>query len=89
MVFKNQWNREKILEDPSHRIRVLYTPKHASWLNQIEIWFGILSRQILNRRYSFKSIEELEKKIREYITYYNKNLAKKFKWSYSGKLLKA
>jgi len=67
------------LEDESRRIRIVYTPKHSSWLNQIEIWFGILSRKILGRRASFKSIQELEKKILEFIKYYNENLAKPFK----------
>jgi transposase len=84
-ILKSMESRKKFLEDPTHPIRVLFTPKHASWLNQIEIWFGILTRQLLNRRYSFKSVEELEQKIREYIDFYNKYLAKKFNWSYSGK----
>jgi DDE superfamily endonuclease len=84
-ILKSMKSRKKFLEDSTHKIQVLFTPKHASWLNQIEIWFGILSRHLLNRRCSFKSVEELEQKIREYIEYYNRCLAKKFNWSYSGK----
>lgn len=84
-ILKSMKSRKKFLEDSTHKIQVLFTPKHASWLNQIEIWFGILSRHLLNRRCSFKSVEELEQKIREYIDYYNRCLAKKFNWSYSGK----
>jgi hypothetical protein len=54
-----------------------------------ELWFGIITKQLLNRRSSFKSVEELNAKIMDYIDYYNENLAKKFKWNYSGKILKA
>ena len=88
-ILKSKETRKEFLEDSSHRISFLFTPKHTSWMNQIEIWFSILGRQLLNRRYSFKSVQALEDKIREYIAYYNENLAKKFKWTYTGKLLRA
>lgn len=81
--------RQAFLEDESHQIRIVYTPKHSSWMNQIEIWFGILSSKVLGGRASFKSVQELEEKIMNFIEYYNENLAKPFKWSYAGKLLKA
>lgn len=87
-ILKSKASRKEFLEDITHKIRILYTPKHTSWMNQIEIWFGILTKQLLNKRSSFKTVEELENKIREYIDYYNDNLAKKFKWN-SGKVLKA
>ena len=65
-----------------------YTPKHCSWLNQIEIWFSILVRKLLKRG-SFSSVEDLEAKVLEFIDYYNRTMAKPFKWTYHDKLLAA
>lgn len=78
-------SRAEYLHDPNHRIRFVYTPKHCSWLNQIEIWFSILSRKIL-RKGSFFSVEELEYSIRKFINQYNLT-ASAFKWTFSGKVL--
>jgi transposase len=88
-ILKNMPSRAEFLTNAEHRIRIVYTPKHASWMNQIEMWFSILSRMLLNKRKSFKSVAELEAKILEFIEYYNENLAKPFKWTYAGKLLQA
>ena len=86
-ILKNMKSRQEFLENEEHRIRIVYTPKHCSWLNQVEMWFSILGRMLLNKRASFKSLEVLKSKIKEFIEYYNTNLAKPFKWTYSGKLL--
>jgi DDE superfamily endonuclease len=67
---------------PRHVIH--FTPKHGSWLNQIEIWFGVLSRRVL-RRGDFPSLEDLARKILEYIAYYNAHQAHPYEWTYSGK----
>ena len=86
-ILKNMDTRAAFLTDKSHDIRIVYTPKHSSWLNQIECWFSIITRRFLNKRASFKSVQELEKGIQLFIEFYNKHMAKPFKWTYAGKLL--
>ena len=62
--------RAAFLSDPSHRIRMVYTPKHSSWLNQIEMWFSILVRRLLARA-SWTSVTHLREGILAFIAYYN------------------
>ena len=57
-ILKSMARRAQFLEEPTHRIRFIYTPKHSSWLNQVEIWFSILVRCVLKRG-SFDSSEAL------------------------------
>lgn len=78
--------RREFLSDPSHRIRFVYLPKHSSWLNQIEIFFGILQRKCL-RGGNFTSVFELESQLRQFIEYYNATMAHPFTWTYTGKPL--
>lgn len=69
------------------RLHLAFTPTHASWLNQIEIWFGILTRKIV-RRGIFKSREELVERLMRFIQTYNQD-AHPFEWTYSGNPLAA
>jgi len=78
-------SRAAFLSDPTGRIQFVYVPKHTSWLNQVEIWLGILVRRVI-RRGNFSSLDDLRAKILAFIDYFNRT-AKPFRWTYAGRPL--
>jgi hypothetical protein len=82
-VLKSQPSCAAFLSAEGHPIRFVYTPKHTSWLNQVEVWFGILVRKLLNRS-SFRSLEDLKARIVAFIAYFNRTMAKPIRWLYSA-----
>jgi transposase len=88
-VLKSVASRQAFLSESSHRIRFVYLPKHSSWLNQIEVIFGVIMRKVI-RRGSFTSVSDLRTKLLNFVMYFNRVFAKPFRWTYTGRpLMKA
>lgn len=85
-ILATRQSRAAFVCAPSPRVVFQDTPKHCSWLNQIEIWLSILVRKLLKRG-SFVSVEDLKARVLAFIEYYNRTMAKPFKWTYQGKPL--
>ncbi len=81
--FITQWNRRH-----GDRFVFHYTPTHGSWLNQIELWFGILARRVLKHG-SFSSVEDLERAVSSFVEQWNESEAHPFRWTYDGTPLAA
>lgn len=85
-ILRSQCTRQKFLYAPERKIRFLYVPKHSSWLNQVEIWFSVVVRRVLKRG-NFASVEALQERLFDFIEYFNKTMAKPYRWTYTGKTL--
>ncbi len=77
-AFISEWNRKH-----GDRFVFHYTPTHGSWLNQIELWFAIVSRRVL-RHGSFATASELVQKVEAFIQQWNEREAHPFRWTYEG-----
>jgi transposase len=83
-VLKSVASRQAFLSESNHRVRFVYLPKHSSWLNQIEVIFGVIMRKVI-RRGSFPSVEDLRTKLLDFVTYFNRVFAKPFRWTFTGR----
>ena len=85
-ILKDMQSRQEFLSNPLHRIHFYFVPKHSSWLNQVEIWFGVVRRK-LTRYGNFTSLGNLNAKLSQFVDYYNEVMAHPYAWTYRGKPL--
>jgi transposase len=85
-VLRSQASRREFLSERGHRIRFVFLPTHTSWLNQIEIVFGMIMPQVV-RRGNFTSVTDLKEKLLRFISYFNEVFAKPFRWTFTGRPL--
>ena len=77
-AFVSAWNRRH-----GNRFVFHYTPTHRSWLNQVELWFAIVTRRVL-RHGNFRSVDELVEALDGFIQQWNATEAHPFRWTYRG-----
>lgn len=82
-ILRSMESRAAFLHDLTHQVVLYYTPKHASWMNQVEIWLSILVRKLLKCG-NFLSLNDLRDQIFAFIAYYNRTMAQPIKWTYTG-----
>ena len=82
-ILGSERSRKAFLTDKSHRIRFVFIPKHSSWLNQIEMVFGVIARRVM-RNGNFIGVADLENKLQQFIDYFNRTFAKPISWKYDG-----
>ncbi len=85
-ILKDQESRKAFLSAPERRIRFIYVPKHSSWLNQVEIWFSVVVRRVIHRG-NFTSVEALRQRLLDFIDYFNRTMAKPYRWTFTGQPL--
>lgn len=85
-ILQSQATRQAFLSAAERTIRFIYIPKHSSWLNQVEIWFSVVVRRVLKRG-DFLSLEALRERLLDFIDYFNRTMAKPYRWTYTGQPL--
>jgi len=85
-ILKSLPTRNEFLSSPERRLRFIYVPKHTSWLIPVEIWFSGVVRRVLKRG-NFTSLDALRQRLLDFIDYFNRTMAKPYRWTFTGRPL--